>query len=33
MDCGWNGALIFGVAAWMGSSASDENLEELEEND
>lgn len=25
--------LIFGVAAWMGSSASDENLEELEEND
>ena len=25
--------LIFGVAAWMGSSASDENLEDLEEND
>ena len=24
--------LIFGVAAWMGSSASDENLEELEGN-
>lgn len=33
MDYGRNGASDFGVAAWMGSSASDENLEELEEND
>lgn len=25
--------LIFGVAAWMGSSAVNEDLEDLEEND